>query len=43
MWFEPKEAWQSDRVLSGGNTSRNDSPTIMQMLLPNSKLAKTDA
>ena len=43
MRFNPKEAWESVRVLSGGDTSHHASPTDMRMQLPNGELAKTDA
>ena len=31
MRFNPKEAWESFRVLSRGETSYHASPTVMQM------------
>ena len=43
MHFNPKEAWESVRVLSGGDTSHHASPTVMRMRLPNRELATTDA
>ena len=43
MRFNPKEVWQSVRVLSGGYTGRHAAPTVMRMRLPNRGLATTDA
>ena len=43
MRFNPKESWESVRVLSGGDTSHHASPTVIRMRLPNGKLATTDA
>ena len=43
MRFNPKETWQSVRVLSGGATSHHASPTVMRMQLPNGELPTTDA
>ena len=43
MRFNPKEAWDSVRVFSGGDTSHHASPTVMQMRLPNGELETTDA
>ena len=42
MRFNPKEAWESVCVLSGGYTIHHVSPTVMRMRLPNGKLATTD-
>ena len=42
MRFNPKEAWESVCVLSGGYTSHHASPTVMRMQLPNGELATTD-
>ena len=41
--FNPKESWQSVRVLDIGDTSNYYLPTIMQMRLPNGELATTNA
>ena len=43
MQYTPKEVWQSVRVITGGDTIHNASPTIMWMRLPNGKLVTTDA
>ena len=43
MQLNPKEAWQSVRVLSGGDMIRHASPTVMRMRLPNGELTATDA
>ena len=42
MRFNPKEAWESVHVLSGGDTSQHASTTVMRMRLPNGELATTD-
>ena len=42
MRFKPKEAWESVRVLSGGDKRHHASPTVMRMRLPNGELATTD-
>ena len=41
MRFNPKEAWESVCVLSGGDTRYHASPTIMRMRLPNGELETT--
>ena len=41
--FNPKEGWESLRVLYGGDTIHHASPTVMRMQLPNTELATTDA
>ena len=43
MRFNPKEAWESVRVLSGVDTRHHASPTVMGMRLPNGELATNDA
>ena len=43
MQFNPKEAWQSVRVLYGGDTSHHNYSTIMHMRPPNWELETTDA
>ena len=43
MCLNPKEAWGSVRVLSGGDTSHHALPTVMRMRLSNGELATTDA
>ena len=43
MPLNPKDVWESVRVLSGGDTSHHASPTVMQMRLPNRELVTTDA
>ena len=42
MSFNPKAAWESAKILTGGTTSHHAKPTIMQMRLPIEKLATTD-
>ena len=42
MRFNPKEEWESVRVISGGDTSHHSSPTVMQMRLLNGEMATTD-
>ena len=43
MRFNPKEVWQSVRVLSGGYTIHHTAPTVMWLRLTNKELATTDA
>ena len=43
MRFNPKDAWESVRVLYGGDISHHASPTVMRMRLTNRELVKTDA
>ena len=43
MRFNPKEEWESIRVLSGGGTSHHALPTFIRMQLPDGELATTDA
>ena len=42
MSFNPKAAWESVKILTGGITSHRAKPTIMRMRLPTGKLATTD-
>ena len=42
MSFNLKATWESLKILTGGTTSHNAKPTIMQMRLPTGKLATTD-
>ena len=42
MSFNPKAAWESVKILTGGTTSHHAKPTIMRMRLPTGKLATTD-
>ena len=42
MSFNPKAAWESVKILTGGTTSHHEKPTITRMRLPTGKLATTD-
>ena len=42
MSFNPKAAWESVKILTGGTTSHHAKPTIMRMRLTTGKLATTD-
>ena len=42
MSFNPKAAWESVKILTGGTTSHHAKPTIMRMRLPTGKLDTTD-
>ena len=42
MSFNPKAAWESVKILTGGTTSYHAKPTIMRMRLPTGELATTD-
>ena len=42
MHFNPTEAWESVRVVSGGDTSHHASLPAMRIRLPNGELATTD-
>ena len=42
MSFNPKAAWESEKILTGGTTRHHAKPTIMRMRLPTGKLATTD-
>ena len=41
--FNPKQAWESVKVLAGGKSSHHKAPTVMRLKLPSGKLATTDA
>ena len=41
MSFNPKAAWESVKIITGGTTSHHAKPTIMRMRLPTGKLAST--
>ena len=43
MRFNPKEAWKSVKIISGGETSHHKNPTVMSMRLPDGSNATTDA
>ena len=43
MRFNTKEAWESVRVLSGGDTIHHDFPTVIRMQPPNWEIETTDA
>ena len=43
MRFNPKKAWESVKVLAGGMTSHQKTPTVMRIMLPTGSLASTDA
>ena len=43
MRFNPKLAWESVKVLAGGEESHRKAPTVMRLKLPSAKLATTDA
>ena len=43
MRFNPKEAWEIVRVLSGEDTIHHASPTVMRMRLTNGELVTADA
>ena len=43
MRFNTKEAWKSVKIISGGETSHHENPTITRMRLPDGNTAKTDA
>ena len=42
MSFNPKAAWESVKILTGGTTIHHANPTIMRMRLPTGKLPTTD-
>ena len=42
MIFNPKAAWESVKILTGGTTSHNAKPTITRMRPPTVKLATTN-
>ena len=42
MSFNPKAAWESVKILTGGTIGHHAKPTIMRMRLPKEKLATTD-
>ena len=42
MGFNPKAAWESVKILTGGTTSHHAKPTTMRMRLPTGKLATID-
>ena len=42
MSFNPKAAWESVKILTGGTNSHNAKPIVMRMSLPTGKLATTD-
>ena len=43
MCFNPKEAWKSVKILSGGETSHHQNPTIVRMRLNNGNTTTMDA
>ena len=43
MRFNPKEAWKSVKIFSGGDTSHHKNPTSMSMQLPNGSTTAMDA
>ena len=43
MKLTPKDAWKAVKILVGGKESHHNNPVVMQMRLPNGKLATTNA
>ena len=42
MIFNPKAAWESVKILTGGTTSHHPKPNIMQIFLPTGNISTTD-